>query len=117
MAKRDQHTSFIESSNIFVPPYLPQYTDGVYLMDMPKSLHQRLLKFLEEYNQHRTYETFDDSYTVINHFENSPSLVYLDVDYRIKTDIALEEIRHLISWWSGVPEGELELTSFYGIRE
>jgi len=117
LVKRDQHTSFIESSNVFVPPYLPQFTRGVMLIDMPATLHAKLIQFWEDYSERRTAESFDDSYTVINHFSIPPSLVYLDNNSKRKNDLALTEVKHLISYWSNVPEEELELTSFYGIRE
>lgn len=115
---RDQFTTFTESSNVFIPPVIPRLTDnGYFLIDMPKSLHRKMLDFWEDYKHKGRRETFADSYTIINWFHSDPNMVSLSLNSRRKNNIAIEEVKHLIAKWAKWPEEDLVLTSFYGMRE
>jgi len=118
MQSRDQFTTFTESTNVFVPPVIPRLTDnGYFLIDMPKTLHRKMLDFWEEYKHRGRAETFADSYTIINWWHSDPNMVSLGLNGRRKNDIALKEIKHLIAKWSQYDAEDLVLTSFYGMRE
>ena len=60
-------------------------------------------------------ETFFDGYTIINSYSHYPGFVSL---YQHEANKMIgKELRELVADWSGVPAHDLELTSFYGIRE
>merc|ERR1719410_3249790 len=63
------------------------------------------------------FENWAESQTQMNYFEHPTRLIYLDWDWKMRDRLANTYIRPELSKWSGIPEEDLEMTAFYGIRE
>jgi len=117
LSKRHQFTTFTSSSNIVIPPKLPNFTKtGFKLIQMPENM----LKSLQDYywgrlKTSRRPETFFPGYTIINSYTKNPGFVSLG-QYEMNRMFG-DQLRELVADWSEVPADDLELTSFYGIRE
>jgi len=117
LAKRHQFTTFTSSSNVYIPPKLPNFTkSGFKLIEMPKSM----LKSLEDWywgrlETHRRPESFFPGYTIINSYTKNPGFVSLGQSQM--NPMFGDMLRGLVADWAEVPSPDLELTSFYGIRE
>eukprot|EP00494_Astrolonche_serrata_P023190 UN23448 len=116
LATRHQFTSFTESSNFHIPPNLPSFTPSGYkLIQMPDDVHDPLIEWYESHVAKKRNESFFPGYTIINSYTKYPS--FIDLPQSKAWKIIGPFIQGLISEWSGIPANDLELTSFYGIRE
>lgn len=116
LGKRHQFTSFSCASNVYIPPKIPNFTKtGYKLIRMPKEMLTKLENYFNAKYHTKRDETFFDGYTIINSYQHYPGFVSL---YQHEANKMIgKELRELVGEWSGIPEHDLELTSFYGIRE
>jgi len=114
--KRHQFTSFTEASNAYIPPKLPNFTPSGYKkIKMPDSIRLPLEEYYKSHKSSHRNEGFFPGYTIINSFSQDTGFVTLPM-HRANQMIGAE-LRRLVGEWGNVPENNLELTSFYGIRE
>jgi len=114
LAQRHQFTSFTCSGNFYLPPHLPNFTPSGYrLIDMPSNVSKPLKEWYDSHTRQKRLESFFPGYTIINSYTENPSFIHLG--QREAWKIVGPFLESLIAEWSGIHE--LELTSFYGIRE
>jgi len=114
LAQRHQFTSFTCSGNFYLPPHLPKFTPSGYrLIDMPSNVSKPLKEWYESHMRNKRLESFFPGYTIINSYTENPS--FIDMGQHTAWKIVGPLLESLIAEWSGITE--LELTSFYGIRE
>jgi len=100
------------------PAKLPSYTKtGYEVIEMPDSLHQRLLNYYKKWEHKRSSEPWDLQQTETNYHETHMSLVSLDHDWQERDSIANDYMKDTLAEWAGVPSEDMKLKSFYGIRE
>jgi hypothetical protein len=118
MMQRDDGESRCHHRNSITPPRIPHYTErGWDVFEMPDELYNRLVAYHKKFEHKRTTEPWSGDQIETNYHDIQMSLVSLDHDHVERDSMANDHVRPMVSEWANVPEDELELKSFYGIRE
>jgi hypothetical protein len=97
------------------PNQLPRYTeDGYRKITMPDEIYDRLMGFYGRQEKTRFTEKWPMDACQTNFHEKPMTMVYLDNEARERDAIG-RLVEPLLAKWTGTHD--LELTSFYGIRE
>lgn len=113
---RDETTTDNELRNYHLVEAFPAFTNlGFLAMPIPQSINEWFLDFWNRKKTERTVESWHASSTQMSFHEEATTFVSLDVEGRLRDKYANEVIKPIVEKWSGI--SNLELTSFYGIRE
>lgn len=118
LMQRDDGESRCHHRNSITPTRIPHYTErGWDVFEMPDELYNRLVTYYKKWDHKRTVEPWSGDQIETNYHDVPMSLVSLDHDHVERDSIANDHVRPMVSEWANVPEADLELKSFYGIRE
>jgi hypothetical protein len=116
MIERDEVTTDNELRNLYLVEAFPAFTKLGYLpMEIPPSINEWMLDFWHRRKRNRVIEQWDASQTQMSFHETRTTFVSLDQEAHIRDKMANEIIKPIVEKWSGMKD--LELTSYYGIRE
>ena len=114
--KREYTTCNTHFRNSYLAQAFPAFTHrGFKAMETPKEFQQWLLDFHKRNVAHRRTESWHGESTQLSFHEVRTSFVDLDRERYEKERMARKYLQPIVEEWSGM--GDLELTSFYGIRE
>lgn len=118
MRARDEISTLNVLRNMYLGKKLPALTPtGAKTIECPKEILDWLRNLHEKMNtkNRKKLEHWEATGTQ-NSFHTTKTYLYdLDSEYRKKMDFANKYFKPILEEWSGIPD--LELTSFYGIRE
>jgi hypothetical protein len=113
---RDVTTTDNILRNIYFPQTIPSFTStGFKPVKTPPEIQRWLLDFVNR--SPRSIENWHRDSTQLNFHQHPTAFYNLDSVREEKEYMANKYIRPLLAEWVGLPEEELEMTSFYGVRE
>jgi hypothetical protein len=119
LLERDETTTDNILRNYFLVESFPAFTKTGYLaMPIPDKMQKWFLDFYHRRKNHsRATESWHSASTQMSFHENPTTFVSMDQESFMRDKMANEVIKPLIGNWTGKDPSELELTSFYGLRE
>jgi len=116
LVQRDDVTTDNEARNFYLVEAFPAFTKLGYLaMETPKQMQDWFVDFWHRRKRNRVLEQWDSSQTQMSFHDSKTTFVSLDQEGHVRDKLANEIIKPIVEKWSGMRD--LELTSFYGIRE
>lgn len=114
---RDETTNDNQMRNLYMTRPLKRFTpSGFKAVPIPKEAYKELMDFYNQNRrQHLKSEYWSAESTQVNQHETSCGFVSLDLISEKRNEIANRYFKPILEEWAN--SGELELTSFYGIRE
>jgi len=114
--ERDETTTDNEARNYYLAEAFPAFTPtGFLALPMPDEFRKWIMDFWNSRKRNRVTESWHSASTQMSFHEVPTSFVSLDQIAFQRDEIANRVIKPMVEKWSGIPD--LELTSFYGIRE
>eukprot|EP01084_Bolivina_argentea_P110353 197073_1 len=111
--KRDEVTTRTQLRNNWASSTLPGFSEkGYKAVKLPDILMKKMIKFYHSNKHQRRNENWNTEGTQVNGHEVDSYMVWMPEKW--KDDIARTYIKPLLEQWVGF---ELQLTSFYGMRE
>jgi len=115
---RDRTTTDNQMRNLYLSPAFPAFTKrGFKALPIPDELMKWLDGFYERNEKHRRTEFWEAESTQMGFHETPTSFLDMDRERFEKERMANLYLKPLVEEWAGLPEGTLELTAFYGMRE
>eukprot|EP01084_Bolivina_argentea_P194180 333140_1 len=116
LVSRDKFSLISELRNNFVVPALPAFSEtGYKIIKTPVSMQNELFQFYKTYKTDNTMvERWNYDDTKLNTHRLSSFIIDLNLNVSFKEYIANNYIKPIMEEWLGF---ELQLTSFYGLRE
>lgn len=115
---RQRTTSMTYERNMYLSPAFPAFTaTGFKAVQTPKEVQDWLVGFAKRTNDkgRRRTEQWAAESTQMSFHEKPTTFLDMDLERSAANHLANTYIKPLVEEWSGIPD--LELTSFYGIRE
>ena len=113
---RTSITGTTHERNVYLSPAFPAFTSfGIKALKTPEPFQKWLLDFYKSHQHVKKTEHWDASSTQLNFHQAKTDFVDLDLVYAKKQQMANKYIKPLLLEWTGLDD--LELTSFYGIRD
>uniref|UniRef100_A0A7S2S776 Prolyl 4-hydroxylase alpha subunit domain-containing protein n=1 Tax=Mucochytrium quahogii TaxID=96639 RepID=A0A7S2S776_9STRA len=113
---RDTTSADNHLRNMYLSQAFPAFTKyGFEAIPIPKELNDWLLKFHADNEKYRKTEYWNSDSTQMSFHETVTTFIDMDRARSERARMANKYVKPLVEKWSGVKD--LELTSFYGMRE